>query len=126
MFVVEEKGPLMSSWSHPGGLCLAVSSTWTAPAVTGTAPTARDFHTTVVCGPAQTQLLVFGGAHEIDKTNTFVHFNDVHVFDTESNAWTKADPKGTPPSVRWGHAAVVKGSKVRACMRRRGCSSARC
>jgi N-acetylneuraminic acid mutarotase len=60
--------------------------TWSAPAITGPAPEARDFHTVVTFAH---YIVLFGGAQEIEATDTNIHFNDVWALDTRAFKWTK-------------------------------------
>jgi N-acetylneuraminic acid mutarotase len=83
-----------------------VSNTWSTPTIRSNPPEARDFHSTVLLGDEKT-LLVFGGAHDIESKNVSLHFNDVHLFNTETFTWSQPSVSGPPPPPRWMHRAIV-------------------
>ncbi|GLV33972.1 uncharacterized protein CBL_11145 [Carabus blaptoides fortunei] len=65
-------------------------------------PSARSGHRMVYC---RKQLFVFGGFH--DNLRDYKYFNDVHVFNLETYAWTKLDVTGAGPAPRSGCGMVA-------------------
>ena len=74
----------------------------------GTPPGERDYHVSLALDDKT--MLVFGGANDSDNWR---HYNDIFLFDLVSATWSSPKPNGSPPSVRWGHAAVLhNGTKM--------------
>eukprot|EP01132_Coremiostelium_polycephalum_P007547 gene7547-9279_t len=67
------------------------SMTWSQPEVTGDKPCARSGHCLTAIG---TKLYLFGGGVWNETNGWIEKFNDIHVFDTERNHWTKPVTKG--------------------------------
>ncbi|XP_007907715.2 rab9 effector protein with kelch motifs isoform X1 [Callorhinchus milii] len=80
---------------------------WRSPAVSGTPPTPRTFHSsTAAIGDC---LYVFGGG---DKGAEPVQDTQLHVFDTTSLSWSQPSTEGKSPTPRHGHVMVAVGSKL--------------
>ena len=77
---------------------------WSQLVHTGLSPPARAGHSGTALGvPAH--LIVFGGA------NSSRRFNDVQLFDTADNHWSKPAVRGRPPLPRYYHCAcLTRGS----------------
>ena len=72
---------------------------WAMPAVQGTPPPARVFHS-MVYDPVRDRMLVFGGY------DTATYFNDVWALSlSEPMTWTQLTPSGTPPAGRYAQVA---------------------
>lgn len=97
-----------TSCAHGHGLP-ADTKSWTKPKTSGTAPQGRDFCSATLL-PDGKSVLVFGGSRELGEDAEY--FNDAHIFDTGSGAWSPLAAKGAPPSVRYSHAAALVGNKV--------------
>ncbi|XP_077989596.1 kelch domain-containing protein 1-like [Glandiceps talaboti] len=69
---------------------------------------ARDGHT--ACG-VNNKLYVFGGVVSSGNSE-IVESNDLLVFDSDSQTWSKAPTQGQPPSPRSGATMVVIGNKL--------------
>lgn len=67
---------------------------WSQPQVEGPSPTPRSAH--VACVFEDRYLVVFGGG------SVARCYNDLWVFDTQSNTWSNPKPGGTTPSARAG------------------------
>ena len=78
--------------------------TWTRPDVYGTPPSPRAGHT--ACTVFGKELLVFGGGY-LNKV-----FNDLHLFNTETCAWSRPSDTGAVPIPRAGHTSSVIGSRI--------------
>ena len=80
------------------------SGIWSQLVHTGLSPPARAGHSATALGvPAH--LLVFGGA------NSSRRFNDVQLFDSADNQWSKPTVRGRAPSPRYYHCAcLARGS----------------
>ena len=79
---------------------------WTALSPAGTPPSGRTSHSSIY-DPLRDRMLVFGG---YDGGNR----NDLWALDlTGGTAWTALSPTGTPPSVRFGHAAIYDALRDR-------------
>ncbi|XP_043914632.1 rab9 effector protein with kelch motifs [Protopterus annectens] len=80
---------------------------WRSPAVGGTAPSARTFHTaTAAIG---NNLYIFGGG---DKGTEPVHDTELHVFDSVALTWSQPVTHGKPPAARHGHVVVAVGTSL--------------
>ncbi|XP_017665546.1 PREDICTED: rab9 effector protein with kelch motifs [Lepidothrix coronata] len=99
--------------AHPAGNrgCVQVldpeTGTWESPAVKGSPPQPRTFHTSSAAVGAR--LFVFGGGHRGAEP---VRDQRLHVFDTATLTWSQPDTRGDPPSPRHGHAVVAVGTKL--------------
>eukprot|EP00043_Microstomoeca_roanoka_P018663 m.202333 g.202333 ORF g.202333 m.202333 type:complete len:535 (+) comp16872_c11_seq2:227-1831(+) len=82
---------------------------WTVIEPSGTPPPPRDFHSAVTFDD---KIVIFGGAMEIESQDIFKYYNDVVIYDTTRNAWVRPPISGTPPSVRWAHAAAMFNNKM--------------
>jgi len=76
---------------------------WTEPEVKGKVPERRQGHTLTAYG---SKLILHGG---LQSNNIF---DDLWVFDTESNTWSEIEPKGTKPCARAAHTASVVGNHL--------------
>ncbi|CAK9005235.1 unnamed protein product [Durusdinium trenchii] len=78
--------------------------TWVTPSVSGTSPTAREAHTSVM--DASGKMWVFGG------TDGSAVLDEVHSLDTQAGTpiWTTPSVSGTSPSARQRHSAVMDAS----------------
>ncbi|XP_071881396.1 rab9 effector protein with kelch motifs isoform X2 [Anas platyrhynchos] len=83
------------------------TGTWESPAVAGTPPLPRTFHTSLAA--VGDRLYVFGGG---DKGAEPVQDQQLHVFDTATCTWSQPDTRGDPPSPRHGHVMVAVGTKL--------------
>jgi len=86
------------------------TSTWSSPETTGRRPSPRHGHSCVAIGEGK--LAFFGGANEDEIINdviTIQRFNDLHIFDTTTLAWTSVSASGSPPFPRSFHSAAVVG-----------------
>lgn len=41
-----------------------------------------------------------------------MYLNDTHVLDLNSSRWIKPKIQGTPPQARYGHTAILAGSRI--------------
>jgi len=57
-------------------------------------------------------LVIFGGHYYSGKEIGFVYLNDTHVLDVNASKWIKPKILGTPPPARYGHSAVLAGSRI--------------
>jgi len=69
----------------------------------GTAPSHRGCHSATKYG--SNEIVVFGGAS--CQNGPYVYFNDLHVYNRSTKSWKKCETKGTPPSPRAQHSAVM-------------------
>jgi len=70
----------------------------------GPSPGGRDGHCAVSIGK---KILIFGGTTKKRDVK-----NDIYIFDTSSNVWTKPDVKGDVPSPSQYHQCVMFGNKM--------------
>lgn len=84
--------------------------TWSEVFPQGQAPPSRSRHCTVAFG---NKLYVFGG-NVVDKSGAMAFFNDLHVYDAATNAWTLIVPSraSDSPVARAGAAMTFRGSKI--------------
>ncbi|XP_070543260.1 kelch domain-containing protein 1-like isoform X2 [Ptychodera flava] len=75
-----------------------------ATGVTGRQPEPRSFHTVTGVGK---RVVVIGGRGQDNK-----HFNDLHIFDTETKKWLQPTQKGCQPPARGVHTATVVGEHL--------------
>ncbi|XP_066837080.1 rab9 effector protein with kelch motifs isoform X3 [Anser cygnoides] len=78
------------------------TGTWESPAVAGTPPLPRTFHTSSAA--IGDRLYVFGGG---DKGAEPVRDQQLHVFDTDDLTWVKIPASGDVPGGRASHASAV-------------------
>ena len=57
-------------------------------------------------------LVIFGGHFYSGQGEGFVYLNDTHVLDVNASRWIKPQISGTPPSKRYGHTAILAGSRI--------------
>jgi len=57
-------------------------------------------------------ILYFGGHYFGGQTQGYVYLNDTHVLDLNSSRWIKPKVQGTPPKSRFGHTALLAGSRI--------------
>src|SRR5574343_592662 len=84
------------------------------PQIEGVPPSARGGHTAVLAGASviifvvtSTQGHYFGG-----QKAGFKYLNDTVVLDVNANVWNRPRISGTPPTARYGHTAVMAGSRM--------------
>ena len=82
--------------------------TWAKQLCAGEAPAARGGHTAVL---AESQLVVFGG-HFYRGDSNFEYLNDTLVLDVGSMAWRTVHCRGEVPEPRYGHSALLVGSRM--------------
>ncbi|HKQ56410.1 MAG TPA: kelch repeat-containing protein [Candidatus Eisenbacteria bacterium] len=80
-------------------LSLNGTPTWSQLATTGSPPASRYGHTAIY-DPVRDRMVIFAGWHNPTM------FNDVWALSLSSLAWTSLVPTGTPPAVRYLHAAM--------------------
>lgn len=81
---------------------------WTALPASGEQPCPILGHSTTTIGAS---LFVFGGRTGTQVAETSL--NELHVFDTKHNAWSKVtDANGSPPDPRSYHAAASVGASM--------------
>lgn len=76
---------------------------WISKPTTGRQPEPRSFHT---CTAVGNRVVVFGG-----RSLENAHFDDVHIFDTETNEWLQPSTSGNKPSGRGVHTATLVGDQ---------------
>lgn len=72
-------------------------------------PCARGGHSATLIGAS---ILFFGGHYYGGKKQGYVYLNDTHVLDLNSSRWIKPKVQGTPPEPRFGHTALLAGSRI--------------
>jgi len=82
---------------------------WAFPQIEGVPPTPRGGHSATLTGAS---LVIFGGHFYNGKDTGFTYLNDTHVLDVNSSRWIKPKISGTPPAPRYGHTAVLAGSRI--------------
>ena len=82
---------------------------WAFPQIEGVPPCARGGHSATLTGAS---LVIFGGHYYSGKGEGFIYLNDTHVLDVNASRWIKPKISGTPPSPRYGHTAVLAGSRI--------------
>ncbi|KAK1356075.1 Serine/threonine-protein phosphatase [Heracleum sosnowskyi] len=84
-------------------------------------PGPRCAHTLTAIAPNENhgaRLILFGGATDVEGQGGGASIrlagltNDVHLYDVESNKWTRLNPSGEAPSPRAAHAAAAVGTMV--------------
>ena len=93
----EETGELERKWF------------WAFPQIEGVPPSPRGGHTATLIGAS---ILFFGGHFYSDKKTGYTYLNDTHVLDLNASRWIKPKIEGTPPKCRYGHTAVLAGSRI--------------
>lgn len=76
---------------------------WISTQATGRQPEPRSFHT---CTAVGNRVVVFGG-RSLDNA----HFDDLHIFDTDTNEWLQPLSSGDKPSARGVHTATLVGDQ---------------
>ncbi|TNV78497.1 hypothetical protein FGO68_gene5245 [Halteria grandinella] len=82
---------------------------WAYPQIEGVPPCARGGHSATLIGAS---ILYFGGHYYGGKKSGYVYLNDTHVLDLNSSRWIKPKIQGTPPKPRYGHTAILAGSRI--------------
>lgn len=82
---------------------------WAFPQIEGVPPCARGGHSATLIGAS---ILYFGGHYYGSQKTGYIYLNDTHVLDLNSSRWIKPKVQGTPPSPRFGHTALLAGSRV--------------
>jgi len=91
-------------------LSLGNTPAWNKLTPAGTPPIWRAYHSAIY-DSARARMVVFGG-HYWDGADRY--FNDVWALSlTETPAWTKLTPAGTPPSTRREHSAIYDPVRAR-------------
>ena len=72
-------------------------------------PCARGGHSATLIGAS---ILYFGGHYYGGSKQGYVYLNDTHVLDLNSSRWIKPKVQGTPPAPRFGHTALLAGSRI--------------
>lgn len=72
-------------------------------------PCPRGGHTATLIGAS---ILYFGGHYYSDNKIGYVYLNDTHVLDLNASRWIKPKISGTAPKARYGHSAVLAGSRI--------------
>jgi hypothetical protein len=88
-------------------LSLGDAPAWAQLAPSGTSPRARYYHS-MVYDAARDRMVVFGGR---DSTSNLGEVWALTLADTP--AWALLAPTGTPPTLRYGHAAVYDAARDR-------------
>ncbi|XP_033124130.1 rab9 effector protein with kelch motifs-like [Anneissia japonica] len=70
----------------------------------GSTPAPRSFHSMVAVGK---RVVVFGGRSQSNQ-----HFNDCHIFDTETIEWLQPTSKGSLPEARGSHTLTNVGETL--------------
>lgn len=81
----------------------ASTNSWKMQRPRGDLPFARLGHS-ATWDPIESKMYVFGG---FSPGSAPVRHNDLWVYETESNKWTRMSPSGSIPPARSGHSAVV-------------------
>jgi N-acetylneuraminic acid mutarotase len=88
---------------------------WSGPFNPIAAPSPRGGHTTVAIDQ---KIYVFGGSAFNKQTTLTKEFpltivsEDLYVYDTSNNTWTRVTTKGNPPSPRYAHSVTRVGKKL--------------
>jgi len=82
---------------------------WAFPQIEGVPPCARGGHSATLIGAS---ILFFGGHYYGGQKQGYVYLNDTHVLDLNSSRWIKPKVQGTPPQARFGHTALLAGSRI--------------
>lgn len=82
---------------------------WAFPQIEGVPPSPRGGHSATLIGAS---ILFFGGHYYSDKKIGYTYLNDTHVLDLNASRWVKPKIEGTPPKPRYGHTAVLAGSRI--------------
>jgi len=81
--------------------------TWSYPVTTGEPPKLKTNHATAAIG---SKMFVFGG-NRTEEGNYSI-YDDLHVFDTETLAWSVPNVTGEKPGHRVAHKLVAVGKKL--------------
>ncbi|XP_078380436.1 kelch domain-containing protein 1-like [Oculina patagonica] len=76
---------------------------WISTSTTGRQPEPRSFHT---CTAVGNRVLVFGG-----RSLENAHFDDLHIFDTDTKEWLQPSSSGNKPPARGVHTATLVGDQ---------------
>jgi len=80
------------------------SLSWSAINPVGVKPGERSFHS---CVPCASKLVVFGG---LSGANS--HYNDIHIYDSSTNAWVQPPLEGAVQARGFHSAVVVNNSMI--------------
>eukprot|EP00505_MAST-04D_sp_SCG-Rhode-Island_P004879 Stramenopile-MAST_4_protein_4879 len=72
-------------------------------------PPGRLGHSGVLWG---SKMIIFGGGKWTNSTNSTDKFNDVWQLELTNNTWSELVPTGSPPAARYGHTAMLYGTKM--------------
>ena len=98
-----------NSFSLPKTAAKSRSWQWAYPTIEGVPPSPRGGHTATLVGAS---LIVFGGHYYAGKNDGFIYLNDTIVLDVNDNRWYRPKLNGIPPPARYGHSAVLAGSRI--------------
>ncbi|KRW98198.1 hypothetical protein PPERSA_03400 [Pseudocohnilembus persalinus] len=82
---------------------------WATPLIEGVPPCPRGGHSATLSGAS---IIIFGGHYYAGKQKGYIYLNDTYVLDVNSNRWHKPKISGTPPASRYGHSAILAGSRI--------------
>ena len=82
---------------------------WAYPTIEGVPPSPRGGHSATLVGAS---LIIFGGHYYAGKSEGFVYLSDTIVLDVNDNRWYRPKLNGIPPGPRYGHTAVLAGSRI--------------
>lgn len=77
---------------------------WISKPTSGRQPEPRSFHT---CTAVGNRVVVFGG-----RSLENAHFDDLHIFDTDTNEWLQPSTSGSIPHGRGVHTATLVGDQL--------------
>ncbi|KAK6128175.1 hypothetical protein DH2020_038077 [Rehmannia glutinosa] len=83
------------------------SNTWILPSVRGDGPEPREGHSAALIGK---RLFIFGGCGKFE--NSEIYYDDLYILNTETFAWKRVVPSGTPPSKRDSHTCSSWKNKI--------------
>ena len=98
-----------------------ITSTWSSVSASGTAPSARAFHTAIshVNGKDEPIMTISGGA---DAKGRSVGGSGSHDFNLFTNSWVAVANSGTAPLARSSHSAVAWNNKQASATCASGCA----
>jgi len=76
---------------------------WRSTPTTGRQPEPRSFHT---CTAVGNRVVVFGG-----RSPENIHFDDLHIFNTDTSEWLQPSASGSKPAARGVHTATLVGNQ---------------
>jgi hypothetical protein len=82
---------------------------WAYPVVDGVNPCPRGGHSATLSGHS---IVIFGGHYYRSKEEGYMYLNDTFLLDVSANKFNKAKTNGTPPAPRYGHSAILAGSRI--------------